>query len=110
MGSDSLALRAQALLEFGLPAAPPRLAELGRLPSGGEAVRLLSPSGPWLLLVSAGQPLQLAFEATLFDLLAEARYPAARPRRSRGGALIARLASGNGPAAATCYPWLPGEQ
>jgi Ser/Thr protein kinase RdoA (MazF antagonist) len=55
----------------------------------------------------------MAFEATLFDLLAESRYPAPRPRRARGGSLIAKLPRPDGAAAAAaaaCYAWPPGEE
>jgi Ser/Thr protein kinase RdoA (MazF antagonist) len=61
------------------------------------------------VLIATGQPLQLAFEAALYDLLGESRYPAPRPRRASTGALIARLDVSHGFAAAACYPWPAGE-
>ena len=102
-------LRPQALLEFGLPAVPPRLVERGKLPGGGEILLVHGSTGPRLLLISGDEPLQLAFEATLFDLLAEHRFPAPRPKRSLGGALIARLKGAAGPVAVACYAWPAGE-
>jgi Ser/Thr protein kinase RdoA (MazF antagonist) len=104
-----MSLRSQALLDLGLPAAPPTLLELGPLPAGGEVLRAVVPAGPVLVLISTGSPLQLAFEAALFDLLAEAHFPSPRPVRAPGGGLIARLDGPSGPAAAACYPWPPGE-
>ena len=104
-----MSLRAQALLEFDLPAAPQRIDALPSLP-GGEACRVHAPAGRFLLLC-ADAALAVAFEATLFDLLAESRYPAPRPRRARGGSLIARLLKpGGGAAAAACYAWPAGEE
>lgn len=104
-----MSLRAQALLEFGLPAAPQRIDVLPA-PHGGEACRVHAPAGRFLLLCSDGA-LAVAFEATLFDLLAESRYPAPRPRRARQGSLIARLPKpGGGAAAASCYAWPAGEE
>ena len=103
------ALRPQALLEFELPAAPQRIDELAALQPGGEAVRVHSPAGDMLLLLSADGPLTLAFETTLFELLAGARYPAAKPRRTRTGSLLAQLHGPTGPAAATCYTWPSGD-
>ena len=104
-----MSLRAQALLEFDLPAAPQRIDELPA-PPGGEASRVHAPAGRFLLLCSEAA-LAAAFEATLFDLLAESRYPAPRPRRARGGSLIARLPKpGGGAAAAACYAWPPGDE
>lgn len=104
-----MSLRAQALLEFDLPAAPQRIDELPS-PPGAEACRVHAPAGRFLLLCSEAA-LALAFEATLFDLLAESRYPAPRPRRARGGSMIARLPrSGGGAAAAACYAWPSGEE
>lgn len=98
----------EALPEFELPATPQLLDELpSPAPGLVEAFRAHVPAGKFLLLCSSA-PLQLAFEATLFDLLAEARYPAPRPRRARGGSLISRL-SRSGMAAA-CYVWPPGEE
>jgi hypothetical protein len=102
-------LRPQAFFQFGLPAASPRLTELGSSPSGGEGLRVKSPGGAVLLLLSAEHPLQLAFEAALYDLLAEARYPAPRPTRAKGGSLIAPLSCATGAAAAACFAWPPGE-
>jgi Ser/Thr protein kinase RdoA (MazF antagonist) len=101
-------LRQQALVAFDLPPQPLAAEALAAAP-GEQALRLRVPAGQLLLLFSSGGPLSLAFEATLFDLLAESRYPAPRPRRARGGSLIAKLAGPRGPAAATCYPWPPGE-
>src|SRR5712692_2619816 len=102
-------LRAQALFEFELPAAPQRVDEL---PSGPPRVwvqRVHAPAGRFLLICAEGA-LAIAFEATLFDLLAESRYPAPRPRRARGGALIARLEREGGHAGASCYALGSGEQ
>src|SRR5213082_1356536 len=102
-------LRAHALLEFELPAAPHRVDELSG-PPGAWVYRIQAPAGGFLLVCAEGA-LAVAFEATLFDLLAEARYPAPRPRRARGGSLIARLSRpGGGAAAAACYAWPPGEE
>ena len=103
------ALRPQALLEFELPAAPQRIEELAAPRPGGEAVRVHAPAGGMLLLLSTDGPLTLAFEATLFELLAGARYPAAKPRRTRTGSLLAQLHGPTGPAAATCYTWPSGD-
>src|SRR5207248_9805104 len=99
-------LRAQALLEFALPSAPQRAEELPAGLPGLAACRIHVPAGRFLLLCGAAA-LSLAFEATLFDLLAESRYPAPRPRRARGGSLIALL---GGQRAASCYSWPPGEE
>jgi Ser/Thr protein kinase RdoA (MazF antagonist) len=97
----------EALPEFDLPETLPTVEGLpSPLPGLVEAVRVQLPGGRRLLLQSTA-PLSLAFEATLFDLLAENRYPAPRPIRARGGSLIARLGR-PGPAAA-CYAWPPGE-
>src|SRR2546427_2051390 len=101
-----MSLRAQALQEFELPAAPERIDDLVS-PSPSEDVFCAhTPAGRFLLYCGSGA-LSLAFEATLFDLLAESRYPAPRPRRARGGSLIALL---GGPRAASCYPCPPGEK
>src|SRR5256714_7985053 len=100
-------LRAQGLLGFGLPAAPHRVDELSG-PAGAWVYRIQAPAGGFLLVCAEGA-LQVAFEAALFDLLAESRYPAPRPRRSLGGSLIARLPAGAGAAAAACYGWPAGE-
>jgi Ser/Thr protein kinase RdoA (MazF antagonist) len=102
-----MSLRAQALLQFDLPAAPPRIDELLPPVPGAEACRVHAPAGRFLLVCSENA-LGLAFEATLFDLLAEARYPAPRPRRARGGSFIARLEKPG--TAASCYPWPAGEE
>src|SRR5439155_14556326 len=99
--------RAQALLEFELPAAPQHVEELAAAP-GLCACRIHVPAGRFLLICAEGA-LAVAFEATLFDLLAESRFPAPRPRRARGGALIAKLEVGRGHAAAACYPLTAGE-
>ena len=99
--------RAQALLEFELPAAPQHVEELAAAP-GLCACRIHVPAGRFLLICAEGA-LAVAFEATLFDLLAESRFPAPRPRRARGGALIAKLEVGRGHAAAACYPLSSGE-
>ncbi len=102
-------LRPQALLEFELPAAPQQVDELPAALGGTQACRVHAPAGRFLLLCSKAA-LGLAFEATLFDLLAESRFPAPRPRRARGGSLVARLQpSDGGTAAAACYSWPPGE-
>ena len=101
-----MSLRAQALPEFDLPAAPQRIDELPSPDRGGEAFRVHAPAGRFLLLCSEST-LVMAFEATLFDLLAESRFPAPRPLRAKGGALIAPL--NDGAAAAACYAWPPGE-
>jgi Ser/Thr protein kinase RdoA (MazF antagonist) len=101
-----MSLRGQALQEFDLPAAPQHFDELPPCGPESDAVRVHAPAGRFLLLCGAAA-LSLAFEATLFDLLAESRYPAPRPRRARGGSLIALL---GGQRAASCYAWPPGEQ
>jgi Ser/Thr protein kinase RdoA (MazF antagonist) len=101
-------LRAQALLEFELPAAPPRVDELSSGPPGVWVQRVHAPAGRFLLICADGA-LAIAFEATLFDLLAESRYPAPRPRRARGGALIAALERQGGHAGASCYAVGSGE-
>jgi homoserine kinase type II len=98
----------EALPEFDLPAAATTAEGLpSALPGVVEALRVQLPAGRHLLLHSTA-PLSLAFEATLFDLLAENRYPAPRPIRARGGSLIARVGE-HGPAVA-CYAWPPGEE
>jgi Ser/Thr protein kinase RdoA (MazF antagonist) len=102
------ALRPQALLGFDLPLAPPQVDELPALIPGAEALCVRAPAGTHLLLISVAGPLSLAFEAALFDLLAEHRFPSPPPRRARGGALIAQLKGPDGPAAAACYPWPAG--
>jgi Ser/Thr protein kinase RdoA (MazF antagonist) len=101
-----MSLRAQALQEFELPAAPQRIEELPPAAPEAEACKVYAPAGRFLLLCSNGA-LSLAFEATLFDLLAESRYPAPRPRRAKGGSFIAMLA---GRAAAACYSLPAGEE
>jgi|GEM_PF-1870538 len=106
-------LRSQALRAFQLPLVPQRIEELPSPLDGVVAARVHAPSGRFLLICSEG-PLGLAFEATLFDLLAEAHFPAPRPRRPLGGSLIAMLARAPGdpnpgPAAASCYAWPPGD-
>jgi Ser/Thr protein kinase RdoA (MazF antagonist) len=103
-----LTLRAQALLEFELPSAPPRADDLPTGLPGVSLWRIHAPAGRFLLVL-AEAALAVAFEATLFDLLAESRFPAPRPRRARGGALIAKLDLGRGHAAAACYPLSSGE-
>ena len=104
-----MSLRAQALHEFELPATPARVDELSSPLSGDEALRVHAPAGVFLLLCSRGA-LALAFEATLFELLAEARYPAPRPRRTRSGSFVARLKADDGSTSgASCYAWPPGE-
>jgi Ser/Thr protein kinase RdoA (MazF antagonist) len=100
-----MSLRGQALQEFDLPAAPQRIDELLPTAPRLEGCRVHAPAGRFLLFCGASA-LSLAFEATLFDLLAEARYPAPRPRRARGGSFIAVLGGQRG---ASCYPWPPGE-
>ena len=75
---------------------------------GVEVCRIHAPAGRFLLICAEGA-LAVAFEATLFDLLAESRYPAPRPRRAKGGALIAKLKRDGGPAAAACYALGSGE-
>ena len=102
------ALRSQALLGFELPLAPREVDELPAPLPGAEALRVQAPAGHQLVLISAAGPLTLAFEAALFDLLAQSRFPAPAPRRARGGALIAQLQGPSGPAGAACYPWPPG--
>src|SRR3989442_8731249 len=101
-----MSLRGQALQEFDLPAAPQRIDELPSSAPETDALRVHAPAGRFLLLCGA-PALSLAFEATLFDLLAESRYPAPRPRRARGGSLIALL---GGQRAASCYAWPPGQE
>src|SRR6266550_9490204 len=95
----TMPLCGQALAEFDLPAAPQRIDEFPPPSVGAEACLVYAPAGRFLLLCSDGA-LAVAFEATLFDLLVEARYPAPRPRRARGGSLIARLTRPDGGAAA----------
>ena len=102
-----MSLRAQALLHFDLPAAPQRIDELPAPVHGADACRVHAPAGRFLLLCSENA-LGLAFEATLFDLLAEARYPAPRPRRAKGGSFIGKL--GQPGTAASCYAWPSGEE
>ncbi|TMA20027.1 MAG: hypothetical protein E6J62_08070 [Deltaproteobacteria bacterium] len=104
----SASLRARALLEFGLPASPERIEELVAPVPTTSAYRVYTPEGRFLLLCAAA-PLALAFEATFFDLLVEARFPVPGPRRARAGGLIAVLANDGGPAGASCYAWPPGE-
>jgi Ser/Thr protein kinase RdoA (MazF antagonist) len=102
-------LGAQALAEFDLPAAPQRTDELPSPVPGAVLRRIHAPAGRFLLLWSDAA-LGVAFETTLFDLLAEARFPAPRPRRTRDGSMIARLAGPSRTAAAACYPWPPGDE
>src|SRR5205807_2121509 len=104
-----MSLRALALQEFDLPAAPQRIDELPPPGPDMEVLQIQAPAGRFLLICGAGA-LSLAFEATLFDLLAESRYPAPRPRRSKGGGLIAKLDRPGGHAGAACYPVGAGEQ
>ncbi len=104
-----MSLRDQALPEFDLPAAPQRIDDLPAPRPGVEAFRVHAPAGRFLLICSE-VALALAFEATLFDLLVEARYPAPRPRRAKGGSFIARLKRPGGAAAAACYAWPPGDE
>jgi Ser/Thr protein kinase RdoA (MazF antagonist) len=101
-----MSLRGQALQEFDLPVAPPRVDDLPPPAPDAEIVRVHAPAGRFLLICGA-RAISLAFEATLFDLLAESRYPAPRPRRARGGSFIALL---GGQRAASCYGWPPGEE
>ncbi|HEY6911356.1 MAG TPA: phosphotransferase [Myxococcales bacterium] len=101
-----MSLRAQALQEFDLPAAPQRIEELPSVAPEAQACKVHAPAGRFLLVCSNGA-LSLAFEATLFDLLAESRYPAPRPRRARGGSFIAMLA---GRCAAACYSLPAGQE
>ncbi len=108
MASPPYTLRAQALLEFDLPVAPARVDELPAGLPGVTICRLQAPAGRFLLLCGE-VALAVAFEATLFDLLAESRYPAPRPRRAKGGALIARLQREGAPGAAACYGLGAGE-
>jgi len=75
-------LRAQALLEFELPAAPQRVDELPS-PPGVWICRVQAPAGRFQLVV-AEVALAVAFESTLFDLLSESRYPAPRRSAQRG--------------------------
>jgi homoserine kinase type II len=101
-------LRAQALLDFGLPAAPQRADEVPGGPPGQWVYRIQAPAGQFLL-ICAESALPVAFEATLFDLLAESRYPAPRPRRARSGAFIARIKGEGRHAGAACYAIGAGE-
>jgi homoserine kinase type II len=101
-----MSLRALVLREFDLPAAPQRIDELPAPASGVESFRVHAPAGRFLVLACAEGALRMAFEATLFDLLVEARYPAPRPRRAKSGSLIAQL---GGTSAGTCYAWPPGD-
>src|SRR5438477_6824183 len=102
-----MSLRAQALLQFDLPAAPQRIDDLPAPVSGADACRVHTPAGRFLLLCSENA-LGLAFESTLFDLLSEARYPSPRPRRAKGGSFIAKLDQPG--TAAACYAWPSGEE
>ena len=104
-----MSLRTLALADFDLPAAPQRIDELGASLPGVDRARIHAPAGRFLLICSTG-PLGLAFEATLFDLLAEAHYPAPRPRRAKGGSFVAPLKGPAGTAAAACYVWPPGDE
>src|SRR3989442_8484064 len=97
-----MSLRGQALQEFDLPAAPQRIDELPSSAPETDALRVHAPAGRFLLLCGA-PALAVAFEATLFDLLAESRYPAPRPRRARSGAFIARVEGQGKRAGAACY-------
>jgi Ser/Thr protein kinase RdoA (MazF antagonist) len=101
-----MSLRAQALQEFELPAAPQQIEELPSVAPEADACKVHAPAGHFLLVCS-NVALALAFEATLFDLLAESRYPAPRPRRARGGSFIAML---EGRAAAACYSLPAGQE
>jgi Ser/Thr protein kinase RdoA (MazF antagonist) len=101
-----MSLRAEALQEFELPAAPETIEVLPQVAPEAEACKVHAPAGRFLLVCSNGA-LSLAFEATLFDLLAESRYPAPRPRRARGGSFIAIL---TGRSAATCYSLPAGQE
>jgi Ser/Thr protein kinase RdoA (MazF antagonist) len=101
-----MSLRTQALQEFDLPAAPQRIDDFLPVAPELDCCRVHAPAGRFLLLCGSAT-LSLAFEATLFDLLAESRYPAPRPRRARRGSFIAPLASHR---AAACYGWPAGEQ
>src|SRR5207248_8613455 len=105
----AMSLRAQALREFNLPTAPQRIDELPAGSPGSEVCRVHAPAGRFLLIFSI-RALDVAFEATLFDLLAESRFPAPRPRRSKSGSLIAQLEASDGVAAAACYAWPPGDE
>jgi Ser/Thr protein kinase RdoA (MazF antagonist) len=100
--------RAQALLEFDLPAAPQRVDELPSPTAGASLCRVQTPAGSFLLVCSDAA-LGTAFETTFFDLLSESRYPAPRPRRAKSGALIAMMKDDGHSAAAACYGWPPGE-
>jgi len=102
-----MSLRAQALQEFDLPAAPQRIDEVPAPGPEMDVFRATAPAGTFLLCCGSNA-LSLAFESTLFDLLVEARYPAPRPRRARGGSFIALL--GERRSACACYPWPPGEE
>jgi Ser/Thr protein kinase RdoA (MazF antagonist) len=96
----------EALPEFDLPAAPQLVEELpSPAPGVVDAVCLSGPSGRFVVLCSRA-PLVAAYEATLFELLAESRYPAARPKRSRADSFLARPPGG---AVVSCYPRPPGE-
>ena len=100
-----MALGPEALAGFDLPAAPQRVDDLPCPVSGAQARRIHSPAGRFLLL-GCDAALAVAFEATLFELLAEAHFPAPRPRRARDGSMIVKLTPGAG----ACYPWPPGEE
>jgi Ser/Thr protein kinase RdoA (MazF antagonist) len=102
-----MSLCAQALPEFDLPAAPQRIDELPAPAASVEAHRVHAPAGRFLVLTCTANPVRMAFEATLFDLLSESRYPAPRPRRAKNGSMIAQL---GGTTAGSCYPWPPGDE
>jgi homoserine kinase type II len=98
----------QALPEFEMFGMPQSLDELPSPAPGLVEVFCAQLAGAKFLLLCSNAALPLAFEATLFDLLAEARYPAPRPRRARGGSLIAKLSTLG--SAAACYAWPAGEE
>src|SRR4051812_9490380 len=104
-----MSLRAQALQEFELPAAPQHIEEVPSIAPEASAWKVRTPAGRFLL-VCGNRALALAFEATLFDLLAESRYPAPRPRRARSGAFIAKVEGQAKHAGAACYPVGAGEE
>lgn len=106
--AQAASLPPQALLEFGLPAMMQRIEELPSPRPGVELCCVQAASGRYLIVYGQGA-LALAFEATLYDLLAESRFPAPRPLRAKDGGLLVRVQLGGGTAGAACYAWPSGE-
>src|SRR2546429_9288886 len=77
-----MSLRAQALEEFDLPAAPQRVDDLPPPAPGTSVCSVHTPAGRVPLFFRARGP-SPAVEAALFGPLARARHPAPAPRRAR---------------------------